>query len=478
MDFNKRTVAGSSVPFDDELLLGHHRALAFGRVPQHIVVVPAQTALSATIAATLVYPMTGPIAMNRRLTEELKCRCLAALMGVLVVGCGVSRETAPPHGGDSEYLYLWTASLDSTAPDFLAVFDVRPDSGRYGALVATLPVRGGNNGPHHTEHELPADRRLFANGFGSGRSFIFDLSDAGSPRLAGEFGDQAGFSHPHSFLRLPNGNVLATFQMRHDSSGEWPGGLVEMTPAGAIVRSSPAVGPGVPDGVRPYSGAIVPALDRIVTSTTDMDPKNSYRANQVQIWRLSDLALLHTITLPAGPLGDESDLTAEPRLLADGRTVMVSTFNCGLYLLDGLEGEHPAGRLVATFPRKERTYCAIPVVAGSYWIATVPSYSGVVSLDISDPAHPRESSRLTLGPDEVPHWIALEPNGRRLVITGYGALGSRVLLATFDPATGGLALDERFRPPAATRPGFDLLGPWPHGASGAGRPHGAVFSRP
>ena len=64
------------------------------------------------------------------------------------------------------------------------------------------------------------------------------------------------------------------------------------------------------------------------------------------------------------------------------------------------------------------------------------------------------------------------------MITGYGALASRVLLATFDPATGALALDERFRPPDATRPGFDLLGPWPHGASGAGRPHGAVFSRP
>ncbi len=410
--------------------------------------------------------------------DSLKRECKLAAMALLAAGCSVSGDTAPERSDDSEYLYLWTASLDSTAPDFLAVLDVKPDSDRYGALVTTLPVGSGNNDPHHSEHELPADRRLFVNGYGSGRSFIFELGDGAKPRLAGEFGDQGGFSHPHSFLRLPNGNVLATFQMRHDSSGVRPGGLVEMTPAGAMVRSGPAEGPGVPEGIRPYSGAIVPALDRIVTSTTDMDAKNPYRANTVQIWRLSTLELLHTITLPAGPLGDESDLTAEPRLLADGRTVMVSTFNCGLYLLDGIDGDNPAGRLVATFPRKERTYCAIPVVAGSYWITTVPSYPGVASLDISDPAHPRESSRLTLDPDDVPHWIALEPNQRRLVITGYGALASRVLLATFDPATGGLALDERFRPPDATRPGFDLLGPWPHGASGAGRPHGAVFSRP
>lgn len=396
---------------------------------------------------------------------------------LLLLGCAQSRYAGRGPSGDSEYLYLWTASDDSTAPDFLAVFDVRTDTGRYGALVATVPVGSGNNGPHHTEHELAPDRQLFANGFGSGKSFIFDLREADRPRLAGEFGDRAGFGHPHSFLRLPNGNVLATFQMRHDSSGVRPGGLVEMTPAGEIVRSSPAAGPGVPDGLRPYSGAVVPALDRIVTSTTDME-KSPYRANQVQIWRLSNLELLHTITLPPGPLGDESDHTAEPRLLTDGRTVMVSTFNCGLYLMEGIDAEQPSARLVSTFPRKPRTNCAIPVVAGHYWITTVPAYSGVVSLDISDPVHPREASRLTLGTDDVPHWIALEPNRKRLVLTGYGQLSNRVLLATFDSATGALALDERFRPADATRPGFDLVGPWPHGGSAAGKPHGAVFSRP
>jgi len=401
---------------------------------------------------------------------------LAVLL--LLSGCAVSRGAVPAPSQDSKYLYVWTGSSDSTAPDFLAVFDIRADTGRYGALISTVPVGSGNNGPHHTEHELAADRQLFANGFRSGKSFIFDLRDEARPRIVGEFADQAGMSHPHSFLRLPNGNVLATFQMRHDASGMHPGGLVEMTPAGVVVRSSPDAGPDVPEGLRAYSGAIVPALDRIVTSTTDMDDTNPYRANQVQIWRLSNLELLHTITLPPGPLGDESDYTAEPRLLADGRAVMVSTFNCGLYLLAGIEGDQPAGRLVATFPRKKDTYCAIPVVAGSYWITTVPSYPGIVSLDISDPAHPREASRLILGAGDVPHWIALEPNHRRLVITGYGQLANRVLLAKFNPATGALALDERFRPPTATRAGFDLLGPWPHGAKGAGKPHGAVFSRP
>jgi hypothetical protein len=408
---------------------------------------------------------------------------MRAVLGVaLLLIAGAARPHIPsaraPAGG-SDYLYLWTGSADTTAPDFLAVLDVRPDTGRYGALVTTFPVPGRQNRPHHTEHAMPADRQLFANGFATGQSFIFDLRDAAHPRLAGKFGDQAGFSHPHSFLRLPNGNVLATFQMSHDAAGMAPGGLVEMTPAGQVVRSSPALAVGVPHGLRPYSGAIVPALDRIVTTTTDMDKNSTYPANQLQIWRLSDLKLLHTITLPAGPRQNESNHTAEPRLLADGRTVMVSTFNCGLYLLEGLTGDAPSGRLVASFPERPETYCAIPVVAGHYWITTVPSIPGVVSLDIADPAKPREVSRVSLDPADVPHWISLEPNTRRLVITGYGALANRVLIATFDSATGALALDRRFRESGADRPGFTMSGrTWPHGGSNPGIPHGAVFSLP
>ena len=64
----------------------------------------------------------------------------------------------------SEYLYVWTAASDTTQPDFLGVFDVRPSPGRYGRLVTTVPVPGRSNRPHHTEHEMPvggwADGRM------------------------------------------------------------------------------------------------------------------------------------------------------------------------------------------------------------------------------------------------------------------------------------------------------------------------------
>jgi 56kDa selenium binding protein (SBP56) len=395
---------------------------------------------------------------------------------LVLLACGPAPAEQP--SGAAEYLYLWTASADSSQPDFLAVLDVTEASGRYGRLVTTLPVPGIQNMPHHTEHQMPADRRLFANGFGTGQTFVFDLKDPLHPRVAARFGEVEGFTHPHSFLRLPGGHVLATFQMRHDGAAMAPGGLVELTADGRTVRARSANTPGIDPETRVYSAGVVPALDRIVTTTTDMHGR-SPASRQLQIWRLSDLTLLRTITLPDGPAGEESMMTAEPRVLDDGRTVLVSTFSCGLYLLEGLEGESPQGRLVASFPRKPKTYCAIPVVAGHYYLVTVPAWSAVVSLDISDPAAPHEVSRVTLGAGDVPHWISMSEDRRRVVVTGYGEMKHRVLIARFDSATGRLSLDDRFREPGASAPGFRMDDKtWPHGGNAKGIPHGSVFGRP
>jgi hypothetical protein len=397
---------------------------------------------------------------------------LLAFVSVVAIPAGADAQAR----SSSDYLYLWTGSADSTQPDFLAVLDARQASPTYGRLLTTVTVPGRHTVPHHTEHAMPADDRLFANGFGAGQTFIFDMKDGAHPRLDGQFGDVNGMMHPHSFLRLPNGNVLATFQMQHDSLGMAPGGLAELTNTGVLVRSVSADVAGVDRKIRPYSAAIVPKLDRIVTTTTDMEGDDIVRS--VQIWRLSDLALLHTFDLPNGPRGDEAELPAEPRLLDDGRTVLVSTFSCGLYLLHAIDGDAPSGTLVSSFPRKDKTYCAIPIVAGNHYLVTVPALSAVVSLDISDPARPREVSRVTLGAGDVPHWISLEPNQRRVVITGYGDMKNRAFIADFDPRSGALTLDEKFRDAGAKGPGVLMAGKrWPHGGAAPAVPHGAVFSR-
>ncbi|MBX3175131.1 MAG: hypothetical protein KF709_12005 [Gemmatimonadaceae bacterium] len=395
-------------------------------------------------------------------------------LALLGVACAGAEEAA-----NQDYLALWVASADSTQPDFLAVLDVTANAERYGDVVTTLPVPGLRNGPHHTEHEMPASAQLFANGFGAGKTWVFDLQEPRTPRIAAAFEDFEGYTHPHSFLRLPNGNVLATYQMRHVNGDMQPGGLVEITDAGARVRSSSAFGPGIAKDHRVYSAQILPALDRIVTTSTDMHDAGGVESSRlIQVWRLSDLALLHSFPLPPGPLGDEGDYTAEPRVMADGRTVLVSTFNCGLYLMDGIEGDAPSARFVASFPKKPDTYCAIPVIIGHYYLVTVPAWSAVVVLDIADPAAPREVGRMALGDDDVPHWIAASPDGSRIVVTGYGAMRNRVVLADFDTLTGALTLDSRFRDAGAESPGVRLDNKsWPHGGTAAGVPHGAVFTR-
>jgi hypothetical protein len=67
------------------------------------------------------------------------------------------------------------------------------------------------------------------------------------------------------------------------------------------------------------------------------------------MWRLSDLKLLRTLVLPAGPRGSEQQDPGEPHLLANGKTVLVHTFSCGLYQLEGVETDQPSARHLKTF---------------------------------------------------------------------------------------------------------------------------------
>ncbi len=384
----------------------------------------------------------------------------------------------------SHYLYIWAGDADRQERDFLAVVDVSPHSSEYATVVATARTDVNGSRPHHTEYEMPASGILWANGFDAGRTFLFDLHDPIRPVVLHAFGDPGAFTHPHSYARLANGHILSTFQ---SSAAARPsvgaghgetGGLIEFDADGRVVRSSSAA-TDVEAGIRPYSLAVVPDLDRVVTTASDMHLHERSRA--IQIWRLSDLTLLQTILLPPGARSDEQWLTAEPRVLGDGRTLLVNTFTCGLYRVSGLTGETASAEWVYSSPWQEsaqKRFCAVPAVAGHFWIQTSGFEHAVLSLDVSDPSHPREVSRLTLGPTDVPHWIALEPDGDRLVITGYEGIDSRVLLAHVDRETGALGLETSFKAPNDRRPGIDFdRDQWPHGASGRAIPHRAVFSR-
>lgn len=390
--------------------------------------------------------------------------CLSTLFGAQAKGQAKNAE------GSSSYLFVWVGDADRKQTDFLAVVDVRPSSKHYGEIVKTVPVGITGTVPHHTEHEMPKGGILFANGFGAGQTFRFDLSKPLSPRLLDSFGAAGEYMHPHSFVRWPNGNVLTTFQMRgHNNKA--PGALAELDSKGRVLRISDAADPKVEKFIRPYSLAVVPALDRIIVTSADMHATEP--SHVVQVWRYSDLKLIKSIYLK-GEFGVDP---AEPRVLADGKTVLVSTFSCGLYKLSGLTTNRPTADFVYSFGGDN---CALPVVAGNFWVATVPASNALISLDISNPSKPKEISRLTFEKTDKPHWIALEPNRKRIVMSGGGGtLESRLLITKIDPKTGKLSLDKSFKEKGSARPGisFDREN-WPHGNNGRGIPHGAVFSRP
>ena len=413
-----------------------------------------------------------------------------ALVAAALVFCSACRADKQPTSG--EYLFAWAGDSADKASDFLAVIDAAPSSPRYGSVVTSLPTGMAGTHPHHTEDE-PADNGHFlANGFHAGRSWLYDLSAPREPKILTSFGDVAGYSHPHSYTRLANGHVLATFQYAADSSAasgaghgamtsvaeRTTGGLVEMDERGDVVRSGGATDSAISDRqIFPYSVVPIAALDRAVSTTSDMNEANKQATSEwVQLWRLSDLTLLRSIALEPGPRGDEHRFTGEPRLLPDGKSVYIHTFNCGLYLVRGVDGDQPTSTFVKAFEGKN---CGVPILTGRYWLQTVPDAHALVALDITDPEHPREVSSLKLGDDERPHWIAIDRTGRRIVLNSAGGgSGNRLYVVNFDPSSGALALDERFRDAGAARPGVSFTQKkWPHGFTGTAIPHGTLFSR-
>ena len=410
----------------------------------------------------------------------------------LGVALAILAATSCRQPDNQSYLFVWAGDSANSASDFLGVIDATPGSASYGALVASLPVGAAGTHPHHTEAVMAAGGRLLANGFAAGTTWLFDLSQPTQPKIVTSFGDKAGFTRPHSYVRLADGNVLATFQYAagdtragsHShghgaAAGAAPahgtGGLVQMDEHGTVIRSASARDSAITDRLLyPYSVLPLPAIDRAVSTTTDMDDNDTAATGRwIQLWRLSDLTLLRSIALEPGPRGTEHRWTGEPFLLGDG-SVYVHTFMCGLYRVTGLDGAAPAATLVHTFEGK---FCGVPVLTGQWYLATVPQAHALVALDVSDPAHPREVSRVTFSDAEEPHWISLDPSGTRVVLNS-GADGRRLYLIDFDRASGRLVLDERFRDAGDSLPGVKMSGrSWPHGFTGTARPHGTVFSR-
>ncbi|MGA2695996.1 MAG: hypothetical protein ABSE92_08040 [Terriglobales bacterium] len=380
------------------------------------------------------------------------------------------------YGQSQSYLFAWSGDDARASNDFLAVIDADAGSPKYGQVVASVAVPGPGGMPHHTELEMPDGGFLLANAFDSGRTVLFDLNDPLHPKVVTAFGGFDRYIHPHTYVRLPNGPILATFQYRDgDDPKSDGGGLVEFDQRGQLIRASTAMDPAAKNElIRPYSLVIVPALDRIVSTNTAMHDKDG-ESRTVQVWQLSNLKLLKTVVLPTGPKGYEQKYPGEPELLADGKTVLVHTFACGLYEMQNLQSDHVSAQYLKTLDGEQ---CDVPVRIGHYWVAAQSSVHAIAVYDIADLSHIREVSRVKFDDKQKPHWLSADQDGRRIAANS-GEYGEhRLYILNFDPQTGVLQLDEKFRDPGSDRAGVSMDGKaWPHGFKGDAYAHGTVFSR-
>ena len=402
-------------------------------------------------------------------------RVLLAL-ALIVSGFNVFLQSEEPgKAATGHYLFAWTGDLAKKGNDFLTVIDADPASPSYGQLLTTLATDQQTVRVHHTEYTMPAGGMLFANDHDAGRTFIFDVRDPLHPKIASSFTDMAGFMHPHSFLRLPNGHVLVTFQHSHagmkgESLGK-SGGLVEIDDSGKVIRAASSADPAFPDALlTPYSLVVLPNLDRVVSTNSAMDDDDLFRGLTYQVWRLSDLKLLKTAYFDQGDNHYAQISPEEPRLGPDG-SIYVQTLACGIERISAVNTDKPKSQLVYSLPG---SFCGVPTIVGHFLIQSVPVIHGVIVLDIANAAKPIEVARVKLNDTYVPHWTGWDAKTQRVVVTG---TEPRLFLLKFDPATGALSIDDAFHD-ADGKPGFNLADrEWPHGWKGSGKPHGVVFSR-
>lgn len=397
------------------------------------------------------------------------------LAGLIATLCLTAWGQAKP----GHYLFAWAGDQAGKGNDFLMVIDADPASASYGHLVTTVATDQQTKLVHHTEYTMPASGMLFANDHYAGRTFIFDLNDPLHPKAVTSFTSRGGYAHPHSYLRLPNGHVLAAFQHVDHGDGEMAdmtetsqtGGLVEMDDRGNVIRAASSKDAAFAGALlTPYSLVVLPQIDRVVSTNSSMHDDYIFNGVSYQVWRLSDLKLLKTAYFDPGENRYGQVSPEEPRLGPDG-VVYVQTLGCGIERITGIDSENPKSQLVYTFAG---SWCGVPTIVGHYLIQSVPTIHSVVVLDIANGAKPVEVSRLKMDESFRPHWTGWDAKTGRVVITGSEP---RLYLLKFDQATGALTMDESFHD-ADGKPGFDLKDrEWPHGWKGSGIPHGAVFSR-
>jgi hypothetical protein len=435
----------------------------------------------------------------------------AAWVALAMVAAACARGPQTPPFTGEQFLLVWAGDADRKNADFLAVIDADPTSPGYGKVLKTYPVRSRGNEPQALQADTRADRRVFATGILTNRTFAFDLRQPLDARLlhADAPGRGRVLGAPQQVVSLPDGTVAVAraepVRYRNEPREllTAAGGLVQLSADGEFARELSA-GNASTRGliVAPGGATASTTLDRLLTTNT----AHGYAASatgermpgiSVQVWRLRDLSLLETVVLEAGPRGEENLAPLTPRYLRRTPMAYVNTDLGGaLYASDSTQTDVPSFRLVFDFGAGTLPGGAAVTPDDRFYVTALGGSSRVVSLDLADPWHPKAVSAVRLDRDPEaparsraggPHWLAMSADGTRVAVADYGVDvptfvqdgDHRVYVLRLDPATGRLRVDGAFRDELTGEVGVDFNRTrWPHGDTGPARPAGLLFTTP
>jgi selenium binding protein SBP56 len=430
---------------------------------------------------------------------------------VLVLAAACARRPETPLFTGEPYLLVWAGDADRQNADFLAVLDADPTSPSYGKVLKTYPVRSRGNEPQALNAVPRADRRVFASGLLTSRTFVFDVRQPLGARLVhvDEPSPTRRFWVPHEYVTLANGHVLVTCPDPARYRGDprellgSPGGLVELDADGGFVRELPAADPAARHLIiAPYAIAAAPSIARLVTTNAGHGYAATARVERmpgisVQVWKLDDLTLLRTVILDAGPRGEENLGPIAARFLHRKPFLFVSTDQGGgLYASDSVNTPSPAFQLVFDFGAGALGGEIAITPDDRFLVEALAGTSRVVSLDLADPWHPKLVSTVRLDRDPLdaskarrggPHALAMSADGTRIAVADYTVDvpgltqdgDHRVYVLRLDPNSGRLRIDGAFQDERTGEVGVTFeRASWPHGETGPARPAGLLFVTP
>src|SRR5438552_644642 len=406
---------------------------------------------------------------------------VAAAILVLLSACARHPET-PLFTGEP-YLLVWAGDADRQSSDFLAVLDADPTSPSYGKVLRTYPVASRGNEPQALLGAPRADRRVFASGVLTNRTFVFDVRQPLAARLVHIDEPRAGrrFGAPHDYVTLPNGHVLGTCTDALRYRGEpreilgAPGGLVELDADGGFVREIPAADPAARHLIiAPFGAAASPSLGRLVTTNAGHGYAATTRSERmpgisVQVWELDGLRLQKTAILDADKRGEENLGPIMARFLQRKSVLYVGTDQgSALYASDSIGSPSPVFQLAFDFGPGALGGGTAITPDDRFLVEALGGSSRVASLDLADPWHPKLVSAVRLDRDPLdtakarpggPHGLAMSADGTRIAVAdytvdvpGYRHDGDhRVYMLRLASATPGSIRAGRWRPSGRSR---------------------------